>query len=108
MTSYQDLFGKDDPQDATVTGWAEHGRQGGVSTGVPFKRVQEVDDLTLIDEVDSNTTYIGTAKYGSTGDQAVWRIRRVLVTGTVTEISFADGDDEFDNIWDNRVSLNYS
>ena len=34
---YRVLFGKEDPVDASVTDWAEHGRVGGVSTGQPFK-----------------------------------------------------------------------
>ena len=61
-----------------------------------------------IDEADSSTTYIGESAFGSSEAAAVWRIYRLTVSGTVTTLSWADGNDEFDNIWNNRASLSYS
>ncbi len=62
----------------------------------------------LIDEVDANTTYIGKAKHGTNTSDAQWQIKKISVSGTVTSISFANGDDAFNQIWDNRTSLSYS
>jgi len=57
------------------------------------------------------TTYIGWAEIGSTTSDAVWRIAKIVETtsgGTVTSIeTWADKNQYFDNIWDNRASLTY-
>lgn len=63
---------------------------------------------TRIDEVDATLTYVGKANPGSDTDQNVWQIQRILVVGSETVIEFADGNAEFDNVWDNRASLTYS
>lgn len=53
--------------------------------------------------------YIGEAEPGSATSAAVWRIRKLVYSGTqLTEILWADGNTKFDNIWDNRASLSYS
>lgn len=67
----------------------------------------------LIQRMDYNASnlpiYIGLAIPTSLSSAAVWQIRRLTYTGNnVTLIEFADGDTEFNNIWDNRVSLNFS
>lgn len=64
--------------------------------------------ITAIDSVDSNIEYVGKAVPGSSTASAVWKIFRLTdsVTGTVKD--YADGNDNFDNIWDNRESLSYS
>lgn len=63
---------------------------------------------TLIDEVDANTTYVGYAKLGTATSAASWKILKISVSGTVTTTTYADGDDLFNNIWDDRASLSYS
>ena len=67
----------------------------------------DVDTRTLIDSVDSNTTYIGEAKFEAATSDAVWQITKILEAGTLTSILTADSDLRFDNIWDNRTSLTY-
>lgn len=62
----------------------------------------------IIDEYDSNTTYIGYAGFGAITSDAVWQIKKIVKNGTVTTISWADGDDRYDNIWNNRTALTYS
>lgn len=66
------------------------------------------DQKTLIDEPDANTTYIGAAKMGASTSDAVWQITKISISGTVTTFAYADGDDNYDNIWDNRTELSYS
>lgn len=107
---YTLLFGKDHIKDGNVIDMAEHGRTGGVSTGIGYKTVLIAPETTLIDAADANTTYIGKTKEGSSADtsQAIWMIKKISVSGTVTTINFADGDVKYDNIWDNRAALSYS
>ncbi|KKN96842.1 hypothetical protein LCGC14_0164860 [marine sediment metagenome] len=61
-----------------------------------------------IDQVDSNTSYIGKAEPGSGEAAGVWQIQRITVSGTITSIEWAGGTDEFDKVWDDRVGLTYS
>lgn len=70
--------------------------------------INKPDFLQKIDSVDANTTYIGTAQIGAATSSALWQIKRILTSGTITTIAWASGTDAFTNIWDNRVSLSYS
>lgn len=63
--------------------------------------------LTLIDEIDDTTTYIGEAGPASGTDEEVWRIRRITTTGNDVAIEFADGTRDFVNIWDDREGYTY-
>lgn len=60
------------------------------------------------DEVSSSLTYVGWAVPGTLDAAATWRIMRMSVTGTVTAIEWADGDEDFNNVWSDRASLTYS
>lgn len=64
----------------------------------------------FVDSGDSNITYIGKAIPSATPneDQSVWQIQRVTTSGDDVFVEWADGDAEFNNIWDNRESLTYS
>lgn len=105
---YRQLFGRKGPVGGSVIDMAEHGRAGGISTGTPFKGIQEVPLKVLVDEVDANTTYVGEANHGTLSSANSWRIKKITVSGTVTTVAFADGDDDFNNVWDDRTSLSYS
>lgn len=62
--------------------------------------------ITYIDEASATVTYVGKALPGSLTSASVWQIQKIdTTTGTV--ITFADGDGEFDNEWDNRATLVY-
>lgn len=61
----------------------------------------------LTDVVSENLQYLGWGQPGSATNAPLWRIQRISKTGTVTSITWADGNQNFDNIWDNRASLNY-
>lgn len=62
---------------------------------------------TRIDEASATVTYIGDAAIGSTAAQSVWRIKKIdSSSGTI--ITFADGNGNFDNVWNDRASLSYS
>lgn len=62
---------------------------------------------TNIDSGDSNIEYVGKAVIGAVTSGAVWQIIKIdETTGTV--ITWADGDEDFNNIYDNREALSYS
>lgn len=58
---------------------------------------------------DGVLTYVGDADPGASEAGAVWRIQRLdsTVADDLT-ILWADGNSQFDNIWDNRAGLSYS
>lgn len=64
---------------------------------------QQTDDT-------GTTTYRGWASPGTATSAASWRITRIVSSGTPADysITFADGNRNFDNVWDNRASLSYS
>ena len=86
----------------------EHGRTGGISTGTPFKGVQEIPNKFIMDETDGTVFYFGEANHAALTSQAVWRISKLSITGTVTTIYYASGTDKFDKEWDERSNYNYS
>ena len=65
-----------------------------------------VNVVSEIDTTNNPTFYFGDAPMGATTSQAVWRIYRITVSGVVS-IKWADGDSEFNNVWDDRTTLTY-
>lgn len=61
-----------------------------------------------IDEASSTITYIGKAVAGTSNSSANWQIYRLTTSGSTSTIEWADGNTNFDNIWNNRASLSYS
>lgn len=61
-------------------------------------------------DASSNVEYLGYALPGSATSSPVWLIKKMSydVSNRFTGSTFADGNSEFDNIWDNRASLTYS
>lgn len=68
------------------------------------------DDYTTqlkVKSNDANITYIGKALLGSLTSNSVWQIQKIDDTsGTV--ITWADGSNAFNQIWDDRENLTYS
>lgn len=61
-----------------------------------------------LDDAGGGVTYVGEALPGTTTDTDSWRIKRITEVGTDVSIEWADGDSNFDNVWDDRLSLSYS
>lgn len=59
------------------------------------------------DTTTANVVYLGKAPIGASKAGAVWQIAK-LDTTSGTEKTWADGNDNFDNVWNNRASLSYS
>jgi hypothetical protein len=51
---------------------------------------------------------VGEAAISVSESSAFWRIKRLTTTGTVLDIKWADGNDEFDNVWTDRAGLTYA
>lgn len=62
----------------------------------------------LVDDNTTTITYVGEAPSASLESSPVWRIKRLETVGTVLKITWADGNQFFDNDWSNRTSLTYS
>lgn len=60
-----------------------------------------------LDEASATITYVGTAAPGTLTSAASWAIKRLDSTSGLV-VLWADGNSNFDNIWDDRASLSYS
>lgn len=61
-----------------------------------------------VDFVNDSLLYKGEAIVGSLESEAKWRIRKISfgVDGDITE-TYADGNSNFDNVWNDRLGLEY-
>lgn|SRR3990167_3648376 len=65
--------------------------------------------IQRIDYTGSVLTYIGHAVPGTATAAASWKIKKLVYSGTdLIGILYADGNTNFDNVWDDRASLSYS
>jgi len=85
-----------------ITGsWSLQGSPGSMALTTRSDTI----DPTVFPEV----TYRGDALPGVATSAASWRVQRLTQQSDGDmEIVFADGNDNFDNIYDNRLSLSYS
>lgn len=69
----------------------------------------EQDTINWIRKDDAGgTTYYGSSLIlGADPALPIWRIRKEAATGNSVVITYADGDGNYDNIWNNRASLTY-
>lgn len=63
--------------------------------------------LMAYKSTDNKVIYIGEAVNASLTSAALWKITR-LDTTTLLAVTYADGNLNFDNVWDNRESLTYT
>lgn len=71
--------------------------------------VSASDLTTNYDAVSAVLAYVGKAVPGTVTSAASWQVKKLVfdASGDVTT-TFADGDSDFNNVWDNRASLTYS
>ncbi len=67
-----------------------------------------LSDLLREDESQPNITYKGYAAPDAQTYDAVWAIVRITRFKDQIIYEWADGNQLYDNVWDNRYSLNYS
>jgi hypothetical protein len=87
-------------------------QRGGDVTGTQMgdKRaldVYGVPSAIKTDSSDANTTYVGFAQPGSVASSAVWRIMKVVCSSNLIDVTYADGNLNFDKVWDDRTFLTY-
>lgn len=63
---------------------------------------------TRLDEASASVTYVGNANVGSLDADPVWQIKKITESGSITKIEFAEGEQTFDKVWDDRAALSYS
>lgn len=59
-------------------------------------------------EESGSFLYIGEAAPGSSPSSAAWRIKRVYENGPDTDIIWADNTAEFDKVWNDRATYEYT
>jgi hypothetical protein len=77
-----------------------------INAGIEGGTWQEAVALQF-DASSSPILYLGTADAGTPTSEALWAIQRIDVTSGVA-ITWANGENTFVNVWDDRTSLNYS
>jgi hypothetical protein len=63
---------------------------------------------TITDQASSSVLYVGKADVGSLTSAPAWQIKKLTSSGGITTTQYADGNSNYDNVWDNRASLSYS
>ncbi len=92
--------GSDTTPDAVFLGTGGGGGGGGGA-------VEDFSDIAARDSSNPDLVYAGwKANSGTTTSDPEWKISRLQISTDTT--LFADGDELYDNIWDNRESLTYS
>jgi hypothetical protein len=74
------------------------------------------NDLNLSTRFDDTASgavlYLGEADPGELEASATWRIQQITFTNLPSEddlqVLWADGDNNFNNVWDDRLGLSYS
>ena len=54
----------------------------------------------------ANTIYVGAAPVNSSNADPVWQMKKITTTNGA-DVTWADGDGNYNNVWDNRASLSY-
>lgn len=64
---------------------------------------------TRVDVASSTVTYVGKAVPGTATSAPAWQVQR-LTTNSEGDlvVEWADGNVEFDNVWDDRAALSYA
>lgn len=63
---------------------------------------------SIVEQINQGQTYYGYALPGSATSEPVWAIQRTTEDKGVSTYQWADGNKNFDNVWDNRANLQYS
>ena len=58
------------------------------------------------DSVNADVSYAGKAPAGSSNSEAKWQIKKIDETSGIA-ITYANGNTNFNNIFDNRENLTY-
>lgn len=70
-------------------------------------QITKYEAPTLIDEVSDNLIYLGWADAGTLESDPKWKIRRIRRIGTVWDLKYANGNEFYRNVWNDRLTLTY-
>ena len=101
---YAILFGKVNIRDGDVISMAEHGRNGGLSTGQAFK-FSQMTPMAVRQATNASLTIYGFAKPGVNSTEPYWRIMAEDVNGNIT---FATGSESFTNSFQSLSLISFS
>lgn len=62
----------------------------------------------LVDNSGAGVVYKGYAGIGTVTSEALWAIEKIRTQGGLETHTWADGNKNFDNVWNNRESLTYN
>lgn len=96
--------------DPSTLSWVVTTTRGpGVGQEVYVTNMGGSDLAVRLDVASTAVTYVGKAAVGAVTNAAVWKVFKMTtaVDGDLT-IEYADGDADFDNVWDDRATLTYS
>lgn len=62
---------------------------------------------TRVDEVSPTVIYLGKAAPGSSVTAPVWQVKKIEIIGTELIITYPDGVDTFNSVWNSRASYTY-
>ncbi len=85
------------------------GKKEDSTTAVAMEIAQYTKKVDFVDS--SDLIYIGEATPGTATSAASWRIQRINTNdGTNNDIAiqWADGNANFDNVWDDHLTITYS
>jgi len=103
---YRILFGRGGTRKGTDIDMAEHGRAGGISSEQGFKFTDFVDYAIKITE-DGDYTYIAFANPGTAEATEAWKALKIDES-TGFKLTWANGDQNYDNSATDLTSLSYS
>ena len=63
---------------------------------------------SIVEQINQGETYYGYALPGSATSEPVWAIQKISEDKGVSTHQWADGNKNFDNVWNNRQNLQYS
>ena len=63
---------------------------------------------TLVDESNPHVIYKGYALPPANIENATWAIQKITDTSNVLSYQWANGNKNFTNVWNDRLTLNYS
>lgn len=75
--------------------------------GVSLEQRSDQLGALKLDQVTATLFYVGEATIAAPTAAALWRIRKIDTT-TGVDVMWADGNANYDNVWDNRASISYS
>jgi hypothetical protein len=110
--------GENNPLPVTMAGG---GASGAATSDNQVTIISQLDDvltalnsdtedkrLTVrLDEVSDTLFYVGKALIGKVNSDANWLIIRYTTVGNVLMSEYANGSENFDQVWNNRATLTY-